>query len=122
MYRTFYNRKHHIIIIIILIVIKKIIVIKIIIIVIKNNNIIVGAKGDWDFRISVCSKTLMELIFNPRGEFRWSPEGLVCQIHSPHLHAPGIFSDLLRSVQMLKRERERGGCGKQREATASIHP
>ena len=28
------------------------------------------------------------------------------QIHSPHLHlgAPGIFSDLLRSVQILKRE------------------
>ena len=51
-------------------------------------------------------KTLMELIFNPCGEFRWSPEGPVSQIHSPHLHvgAPGIFSDLLRSVQMLKRE------------------
>ena len=28
------------------------------------------------------------------------------QIHCPHLHAgaPGIYSDLLRSVQMLKRE------------------
>ena len=38
----------------------------------------------------------MESIFNP----------VVSQIHSPHLHvgAPGIFSDLLRSVQMLKRE------------------
>ena len=38
----------------------------------------------------------------------WSLEGPVSQIHSPHLHvgAPGIFSDL-RSVQMLKRERER---------------
>ena len=48
----------------------------------------------------------MELIFSPYGEFRWSPEGPVSQIHSPHLHAdvPGIFSDLLRSVQMLKRE------------------
>ena len=33
-------------------------------------------------------------------------EGPVSRIHSPHLHvgAPGIFSDLLRSVQMLKRE------------------
>ena len=52
------------------------------------------------------SKTLMKLIFNPCGEFRRSPEGLVNQIHSPHLHvgAPGIFSDLLRSVQMLKSE------------------
>ena len=48
----------------------------------------------------------MELIFNPCSEFRWSLEGPVSQIDSPHLHfgAPGIFSDFLRSVQMLKRE------------------
>ena len=48
----------------------------------------------------------MELIFNPCGEFRRSPEGPVSQIYSPHPHlgAPGVFSDLLRSVQMLKRE------------------
>ena len=54
----------------------------------------------------IWSKTLMELVFNPCGEFRWSPEGSVSQIHSPHIHvgAPGMFSDLLRSVQMLKRE------------------
>ena len=52
------------------------------------------------------SKTLMELLFNPCVEFRWSPEGPVSQIHSPHIHidAPGIFSDLLRSVQVLKRD------------------
>ena len=52
------------------------------------------------------SRTLMELIFNPCGEFRWSLEGPVSQIPSPHLHAgaPAIFSDLIRSVQMLKRE------------------
>ena len=51
-------------------------------------------------------KTLMELIFNHCGEFWWSPEGPISQIHSPHLDAgaPGIFTDLLRSVQMLKRE------------------
>ena len=51
------------------------------------------------------SKTLMELIFNSCGEFQWNPEGPVNQIHSPHMHfgASGIFSDLLRSVQMLKR-------------------
>ena len=44
--------------------------------------------------------------YYPWGQFRWSPEGPVSQIHSPHLHVgvPGIFSDLLRSVQMLKRE------------------
>ena len=55
----------------------------------------------------IWSKTLMELIFNPCGEFRWSPESPVSQIRSPHLQAgaPGIFSDLLRSVPMLKSER-----------------
>ena len=54
----------------------------------------------------IWSKTLMERMFTPCDEFRWSPEGPVSQIHSPHLHvcAPGIFSDLLNSVQMLKRE------------------
>ena len=48
----------------------------------------------------------MELIFKPCGEFRRSPEGPFSEIHSPHLHAgvPGIFSDLLRSAQMLKSE------------------
>ena len=52
------------------------------------------------------SKTLMELIFNPCGKFRRNPEGAVSQIHSPHLHvdAPDNLSDLLRSVQILKRE------------------
>ena len=54
----------------------------------------------------IWSKTLMELIFNHCGEFRWSLEGPVSEIHSPHLHvgASRIFSDVLRSVQMLKRE------------------
>ena len=32
--------------------------------------------------------------------------GPVSQIHSPHVHivAPGTFSDILKSVQMVKRE------------------
>ena len=55
----------------------------------------------------IWSKTLMELIFNPCGEFWWSPEGTISHNHSPH-RPPVIFSDLLRSVKMLKRERERG--------------
>ena len=57
-------------------------------------------------RSLIRSKTLMELIFNPCGKFGWSPEGPVSQIHSPRLHAgaPGIFSDLLRSAQMLRRD------------------
>ena len=50
-------------------------------------------------------KIPMELIFNHCDEFRWSLEDPVRQIHSPNLHvgATGIFSDLLRSVQVLKR-------------------
>ena len=65
-----------------------------------------GAKVDWDFRISDLVKSPDGTNINLCGEFRWSPEGPVSQIHSPHLHvgAPGIFSDVLRSVQMLKRE------------------
>ena len=60
-----------------------------------------GAKGDWDFRISD-----VVLIFNPCTEFRLRQEVPVSQIHSPHLHvgAPRIFTDLLRSVQMIKRD------------------
>ena len=66
------------------------------------------------FRSLIWSKTLMKLIFNPHGEFRWSPEGPVSQIHSPHLHvgAPGIFPDFLRSVQMLNREWDAESNGK----------
>ena len=61
-----------------------------------------------------CSKTLMELTFNPCGEFRLNPEGPVSQIHSPHLHvgAPRTFSDRLRCVQMLKRKRSAENSGK----------
>ena len=33
-------------------------------------NLELGAKGDWDFRSYDLVKTLMELIFNPCGEFR----------------------------------------------------
>ena len=60
----------------------------------------------WISLSLIWSKTLMELIFNLRGEFRFSPEGSVSQIHSPHLQdgATGILSDLSRSVQMLKTE------------------
>ena len=55
----------------------------------------------------------MELIFNPYGEFQLSPEGPVSQIHSPHLRdgTLGIFSDLLRSVQTLKRNGIRKATG-----------
>ena len=66
-----------------------------------------GAKGDWDFRIS-------DQVKNPDGtdiqlpwyKFRLSPEVPVSQIHTPHLYVdgPGIVSDLLRSVQILKRD------------------
>ena len=61
----------------------------------------------------IWSKTLMELIFNPYGEFHLSSECPVSQIHSPHLQdgTPGIFSDLLRSVQTLKRSGVRKATG-----------
>ena len=67
-----------------------------------RNYIFHGSEG-WFSGSLILSRTL---IFNPYGEFLWSPEGPVSQIHSPHLHvgAPWIFTDLLRSAQMLKRE------------------
>ena len=60
----------------------------------------------WIYGSLIWPKTLMELIFNSYGGFRRNPEGPVSQIHSPHLHvgASGTFSDLLMSVQILKRE------------------
>ena len=65
-------------------------------------------------RTLIWSKTLMELIFNSCGGFRWSPEDSVNQIHSPHLQFgdSGIFSDHLKSVHMLKREWGTGSNGK----------
>ena len=58
----------------------------------------------WFFK--VISFIISIVIYNPCCEFRWSPEGPVSQIHSPHFHvgAPGIFSNLLRSVHMAKRD------------------
>ena len=56
----------------------------------------------------------MELLFNPCGEFRWSLEGPVSQIHPPHRHfaALAFFSDLLRFSQMLKLEWDAESNGK----------
>ena len=63
-------------------------------------------KDDWDFRISDLVKNPDGTDIYPYDKFRRSPEGPVSQIHSPHLHvdAPGIFSDLLRSVHIPRRE------------------
>ena len=65
-----------------------------------------GAKVDWDFRISDLVKNPDGTDVSPLGQISVSPEGPVRHIHSPHLlvGAAGIFSDILRSVQMLKRE------------------
>ena len=62
----------------------------------------------------IWSKILMELIFNPCSDFQSSPEGPVSQIHLSRFHdsAPGIFSDLLRSTRILKREWGAGNNGK----------
>ena len=64
-----------------------------------------NTQRQWVFR------SLLPVIFNPCGEFRWSPEGPVSQIHSPYLRvgAPRFFSDLLR---VLSDAKVRVGCGK----------
>ena len=46
---------------------------------------VVGISGSL-----IWSKTLMELIRNLYGEFRWIPKSLVRRIHSPHLHVGTI--------------------------------
>ena len=50
----------------------------------------------------------------PCGEFRWSPEGQASQIHSPHFNCsvPGIFSDILKSIEMLNGEWDAESNGK----------
>ena len=63
----------------------------------------------------IWSKTLMELIFNSCGEFWWSPEGPVSQIHSPYLYVVP-----LGSFQICSDATERVRCGKQREVTSPI--
>ena len=80
-----------------------------------------GAKGDWEFRISDQVKNPDGTDIYPCCEFRWSPEGPVSQIHSPHLHTGPleIFSDLFKVCSDAE---ERMECGKQREATAPIYP
>ena len=71
----------------------------------------------------ICSRALMKLIFNPCGEFRWSPEGPVNRDHSPHLYvgAPGIF---FRYFKVCSDGKERVGWGTQRKAskTATLDP
>ena len=61
------------------------------------------AKGDWDFRISNLVKNPDGTDINPCGEFRWSSESPVSQIHSPHFHvgAPGIFSGQLGAKERV---------------------
>ena len=67
--------------------------------------IYLGTKCDWNQKSDLVKNPDGNDI-NPCGEFQWSPEGPVSQIHTPRLlaGAPGIFSDFLRSVQMRKGE------------------
>ena len=79
------------------------------------------AKGDWDFRIS-------DLVKNPDGT-DITPVVNIGEVRRAQLAkstlltstigAPGIFSDLLRSDKILKREWD---VVKQRENTAPVHP
>ena len=87
-----------------------------------NTRRISGAKVIGISGSLIWSKTLMELRFNSCGEFRWCPEGPVSQIHSFHLlvGAPGIFSDLLRFVQMLKRVGVRKATGSYRTYSSLV--
>ena len=64
-----------------------------------------GGEGLLEFPDLWSGQNLMELIFNPCGEFRWSPEGPVSQIHSPHLlvRAPS------RSYKVCSDAKERVG-------------
>ena len=66
----------------------------------------VGAKGDWDFRISDRSKIRWNSYLTHMVNFGDVRRAQFSHIHSLRLHAgvPGIFSNLLRFVQMLKRE------------------
>ena len=52
------------------------------------------------------------------GEFWWSPEGPVSQIHSPHLHVRPW--DRFRYFKICSNAKKRVGCEKQREATVPI--
>ena len=76
----------------------------------RQNFVVLSLSGRrWVIGISgslIRSKTLMKLIFNPCGEFRWSSEGPVNQIHFPQppRWGPWDLFRSLRSVQMLKRE------------------
>ena len=59
----------------------------------------------------IWSKTLMELIFNPCGEIR-SAQLAKSTLLLSMFGAPGKFSDLLRFVHILKRERGAESNGK----------
>ena len=66
----------------------------------------------------ICSKTLMELTFNPCGYFGEVRRAqLAKSLSSPPRWGPCDLSVTLRSVEMLKRM----GCGKQRDATAPVY-
>ena len=58
------------------------------------------------------------LTARPRSVSKYNKCTIIQALHI-QVGAPGIFSDLLRSVQMLNKE---WGTGKQREATAPIYP
>ena len=61
----------------------------------------------------IWSKTLMELIFNP------------CEVRYAQLAKSTLLSSTLvplGSFKVFSDDKERVGCGKQREATAPIHP
>ena len=65
------------------------------------------------------SKTMMELIFNPGDEFLCEVRRALLAKSTP-LPSMWCPSDLFRSFKVSSNAKERVGCGKQLEATASI--
>ena len=65
------------------------------------------AKAVWNFWISDLfkKKNMMELILNPCGEFWWSLEGPVSQIHYAHLHV-GALGYLFKSFKVCSDAKE----------------
>ena len=64
----------------------------------------------------IWSKTLLELMFNPRGKFR-------CEVRRAQLAKSTLLTSSLvhlGSFKVCSDGKEKVGCGKQREATAPI--
>ena len=77
-----------------------------------------GAKGDWDFRIS-------DLVKNPDGTDILTPAVNFGEAQKGQLTKSTLLTSTLVPLGIFKvcsDAKARVGCGKQRESTAPIHP